>query len=142
MNIKPIHPNFQLPVRASDLAGGYDLVMPEGGIVHYDEPEGVMFGLGFAAEVPEGYVAFLLPRSGKGSKLGVSLNNTVGMIDADYRGEWKVSLRVRNHESVHWQAGERLIQMVLVPALAVDFNIVDELGDTARGEGGFGSTGV
>jgi dUTP pyrophosphatase len=141
MNIKPIHPNFKLPVKSTELAGGYDLAMPEAGTVYKDEDTGKFFGLGFAAEVPVGYVALLVPRSGKGAKGGISLNNTIGIIDPDYRGEWMVCLRNRNTRPFSWEEGERVVQMILVEAKQVQFNVVDELSNTDRGEGGFGSTG-
>ena len=140
MNIKPLHQNFKMPTRGTDLAGGYDIYMPEAGTVRACAAEGVMVGLGFAAEVPVGYVALLLPRSSAGVKLGVALNNTVGVIDADYRGEWKACLRVHNHNFVGWEAGDRLIQFLLVPVGTPELVLVESLSDTLRGEGGFGST--
>jgi len=100
-----------------------------------------MVGLGFAAAVPEGHVALLLPRSGAGAKKGVSLNNTVGVIDPDYRGEWKACLRVKNKAPLKWEAGEKLLQAVIVPVARVELNQVEDLDETVRGDGGFGSTG-
>ena len=141
MNIKPIHPNFQMPTRSSKLAGGFDLFMPEAGRVFTGDAFGCLFGLGFAAEVPYGHVALLLPRSGVGAKNGLALNNTCGVIDSDYRGEWKASLRVHNCLSFEWEAGDRLLQMLIVPVYMPNFCEVDELSETTRGEGGFGSTG-
>ena len=141
MNIQPLHENFQAPTRGTEYAGGYDLYMPEPGMVFAHQEQGLMVDLGFAAEVPVGYVALLLPRSGAGAKHGLSLNNTVGVIDADYRGEWKACLRVRNGRPIQWEAGERLLQFVLVPVHTPELVIVDKLGETNRGEGGFGHTG-
>ena len=140
MNIQPLHPNFICPTRGTDHAGGYDIYMPEAGWVNPNQEEGKMVGLGFAAEVPVGHVALLLPRSGAGAKHGLSLNNTVGVIDADYRGEWKACLRVRNGQALHWADGERLLQFVIVPVATPELQVVPELGSTERGEGGFGST--
>ena len=114
--------------------------MPEPGVLERDV-KGQMVPLGFAAEVPTGHVALLLPRSGAGAKHGVSLNNTVGVIDADYRGEWMACLRLKNHQPLTWEAGERLLQFVLVPVTTPELQIVDSLEDTDRGEGGFGHTG-
>lgn len=99
-----------------------------------------MVPLGFAAEVPVGHVALLLPRSGAGAKQGLSLNNTVGVIDADYRGEWMACLRVRNGEAIQWTKGERLLQFVIVPVATPELQVVKALASTERGEGGFGST--
>lgn len=141
MNIQPLHENFKAPTRGTEYAGGYDLYMPEAGALNPFADVGQMVGLGFAAEVPVGYVALLLPRSGAGAKHGISLNNTVGVIDADYRGEWKASLRLRNGIPYNWDAGERLLQFVLVPVHTPELVIVDKLGETNRGKGGFGHTG-
>lgn len=141
MNIEPMHEAFKCPEKGTDLSGGYDLFMPEAGNLYYDEPLGLKFGLGFAAEVPEGHVALILPRSGKGVKNGLSLNNTVGVIDTDYRGEWMVTMRLKNHRPFSWEAGDRLFQVLIVPVANVDFNVVEQLDDTVRGVGGFGSTG-
>lgn len=99
-----------------------------------------MVPLGFAAEVPVGHVALLLPRSGAGAKHGLALNNTVGVIDADYRGEWKACLRVKNTLPLSWEAGERLLQFVIVPVTTPELQVVESLETTERGEGGFGST--
>ena len=140
MNIKKLHPNFKMPTRGTDYAGGFDIYMPEKGSMMPGATYGQMVPLGFSAEVPVGYVALLLPRSGAGAKHGVSLNNTVGVIDADYRGEWVACLRLRNGLPHRWEAGERLLQFILVPVATPELNLVEELGTTARGEGGFGST--
>lgn len=140
MNIKQLHPNFKMPTRGTDQAGGFDIYMPEKGSMMPGATYGQMVPLGFAAEVPVGYVALLLPRSGAGAKHGVSLNNTVGVIDADYRGEWMACLRLKNGLPHRWEAGERLLQFILVPVGTPELKLVEELGSTARGEGGFGST--
>jgi len=140
LNIKQLHPNFKMPTRGTDQAGGYDIYMPEKGSMMPGATYGLMVPLGFAAEVPVGYVALLLPRSGAGAKHGVSLNNTVGVIDADYRGEWMACLRLKNGLPHRWEAGERLLQFILVPVGTPELQLVEELGSTARGDGGFGST--
>lgn len=140
MNIKPLHPNFKLPVRSTDLAGGYDIFMPEDGVISPRGNHGIMVGLGFSASVPKGHVALLLPRSGTGAKKGLALNNTVGVIDPDYTGEWKACLRVHNNDSLEWFSGDRIVQFIIVPVATPELQIVDELDSTLRGEGGFGST--
>lgn len=140
MQFKRLHPNFQLPTRGTALAGGYDLYMPEAGHLEANATHR-MVGLGFAAAVPVGFVAVILPRSGAGAKHGVSLRNTAGIIDSDYRGEWMVAVEQREGEYMHWAADERLYQYVLVPAAQFDPVLVDELPSTDRGQGGFGSTG-
>ena len=140
MNIKQLHQNFKMPTRGTDYAGGYDIYMPEKGTMMPGVTYGQMVPLGFSAEVPVGYVALLLPRSGAGAKHGVSLNNTVGVIDADYRGEWMACLRVKNGLPHRWEEGDRLLQFILVPVNTPELVLVKELSSTERGEGGFGST--
>lgn len=141
MKIKALHPNFRMPTKGSEHAAGFDLYMPEKGIVLPRADYGVSIALGFAAEVPAGHVALLLPRSGAGAKHGLSLNNTCGVIDSDYRGEWMASVRIHNNKPFKWEAGERLFQVVIVPVPSITLEQVDELSDTSRGEGGFGSSG-
>ena len=140
LRIKPLHPNFKLPTRGSRQAGGYDLYMPEEGWVFQNGPTFVP--LGFCAAIPEGHIALLLPRSGVGAKQGLELNNTVGVIDADYRGEWMAAMKLKNQASLTWQAGERLLQFLIVPAVNVPLAMVDTLDETGRADGGFGSTGT
>lgn len=139
MNIKPLHPNFIMPSHGSARAAGYDIAMPEAGIVRRGAATKV--ALGFAAEVPEGYMAMLMPRSGVGFKKGLELHNTCGIIDADYRGEWFASLHIKTGEVFLWEAGERLLQFILVPVYTPILQLVDSISDTDRGEGGLGSTG-
>ena len=140
MNIQPLHPNFSLPTRGTNMAGAFDVYMPEGGVISDWDTEGVMVPLGFAAEIPEGYVALLLPRSGVGAKYGLELHNTCGVIDADYRGEWKACLSCKQPGKFEWFKGDRLVQFLIVPVLTPELNIVRDLSATARGTGGFGST--
>lgn len=113
-------------------------------------------GLGFALELPEGYGAILLPRSGLGSKFGIELNNTLGLIDSDYRGEVRLTLRMKpmddtlrdNYEEVYvsseleFKAGSRIAQMAIVPIPQAEFEPVQELSTTERGHGGYGHTGI
>lgn len=96
-------------------------------------------GLGFAAKVPDGHVALLLPRSSWGSK-GLDLMNTCGVIDSDYTGEWKATLRDKTARGIEWKVGERLLQFLVVPVLSIVPELVESLDPTVRGEGGFGST--
>lgn len=139
MRIKPLHFNFNKPTKGTEGAGAYDLYMPVSGSI----PENGIckVGLGFAAEVPVDHVALILPRSGIGAKYGVELNNTCGVIDSDYRGEWIATLRTKTGEEFFWKAGDRILQFVLVPAISVELEITDELSTTERGSGGFGSSG-
>ena len=141
MEIRKLHSDLITPMRGTEGAAGYDLFMPEagdnlGGYSH-------LVGLGFAAKVPVGYVALILPRSSAGVKHGIRLGNTVGVIDSDYEGEWKVNIRTAPGKVVNWQAGERLFQFVVVPVGTPELVFVDEFSTSSkRGAGGFGSTGV
>lgn len=140
MKIKALHPNFKTPTKSRETSGGYDLYMPEAGAVYGDVVTEVP--LGFAAAIPPGYVGLILPRSGVGVKNGLELNNTCGVIDADYRGEWKAFIRCKHpHTTVKWDSGDRLLQVLFVPVASFEFDLVDVLDETERGEGGFGSSG-
>jgi dUTP pyrophosphatase len=141
VKFKALHPNFKLPTRGSEHAGGWDLYMPMADVVYFGGELAYPIPLGFSAAVPEGHVALLLPRSGVGSKNGLSLNNTCGVIDSDYRGEWIATLRLRNSGYFAWEAGDRLLQMLIVPVAQITPELVDELDETVRGTGGYGSTG-
>lgn len=139
MRVKALHPNFVLPTKGTQMAGAFDLYMPESGYVSGNQPK--VIGLGFAAEVPPGYVALILPRSSTGAKFGLELNNTCGVIDSDYRGEWKACLRTKAGQPFRWEEDDRLLQFILVPVLDVRLELSEELDDTERAAGGFGSTG-
>ena len=146
MNIQPLHPNFRIPSRATDLAGGYDIYMPESGAAQAfwekeDPTKPDKIPLGFAAEVPAGHVALLLPRSSTGAKHSLELENTCGVIDADYRGEWFAFLNTKNGEGFSWEAGDKVLQFLIVPVCTPELTLVESVSKTARGEGGFGSTG-
>ena len=145
MNIKPIVENFIAPEYKKDLSGGLD--------IYFQKDTELVIGadnvvpLGFCAEVPEGHVALLVPRSSAGMK-GLALRNTVGVIDADYRGEWIAHIVIDQQgdnvwgDSVKYKRGDRALQAIIIPFNKVDINIVDDLSVTDRGDGGFGSTGA
>lgn len=109
-------------------------------VIHPNET--TLIGAGFAINLdnPE-YAAMLLPRSGLGHKHGIVLGNLVGLIDSDYQGELKVSLWNRGDIAYEVQPMERIAQLVIVPVKQVEFNAVEEFGESERGTGGFGSTG-
>lgn len=138
MRIKPMHPDFKMPAKGSDKAGAFDIHMPEDG-----EVSGIkaLVPLGFAAEVPEGCVALILPRSSTGAKFSVELNNTCGVIDSDYRGQWFAALRTKDNSTFKWTKGERVLQFLIVPVVDVKLELVNALDETDRGAGGFGSSG-
>ena len=101
----------------------------------------IQIPLGFATAIPKGYVALIFPRSGVGSKLGLELNNTCGVIDADYRGEWIAALRTKSCMPCSWNQGDRILQFILVAVPDVTPELVEALDDTDRGTGGLGSSG-
>lgn len=145
MKIKPLVKNFIKPEYKRDLSGGMDIYFQS----DIDLTIGLdnVVNLGFAAEVPEGCVALLLPRSSTGMK-GLGLRNTVGVIDADYRGEWIAHIVIDEQDSNGWgdivsfKRGDRALQVIIVPFKKVDIEITDTLSVTGRGDGGFGSTGA
>ncbi len=101
-----------------------------------------LVGSGFAFAIPHGYEIQVRPRSGLALKKGVSIPNTPGTIDSDYRGELKVILINHGQEDFVIQRGDRIAQIVIAPVQRGILKEVDRLDETARGEGGFGSTGV
>ena len=138
MQIKKLHHNFVMPVKSTERAGAFDIFMPECGSI--SNHTSTKIPLGFSAAVPEGHVALILPRSSTGSKYGVELNNTCGVIDSDYRGEWMAALRTKN-TFYQWDANDRVLQFLIIPIADVSLELVEELNQTKRGTGGFGSTG-
>ena len=139
MRITSIHKGFIMPIKGSNSAGAFDIYMPIAGIANGSSQ---LIGLGFAAAVPPGHVALLLPRSSTGAKYGVELNNSCGVIDSDYRGEWKAAIRTKSGIPFAWEAGDRVLQFLLVPVNCTEvLELVDELDATDRGAGGFGSSG-
>ncbi len=138
MKIQPLHSNFILPTKGTQQAGAFDIYMPEAGMATGTKQ---FFPLGFAAAVPEGHVALILPRSGSGAKFSVELNNTCGVIDSDYRGEWMASIRTKDGSHYAWAAKERVLQFLIVPIANVELELAESLDSTERGIGGFGSSG-
>ena len=126
MRIKALHNNFVMPVKSTERAGAFDIYMPESGSVSGHATK--LVGLGFAAEVPENHVALILPRSGVGSKYGVELNNTCGVIHPDNQGEWKATLKTKTGTSYHWEQEDQVLQFIVVPVAQVKLELVDELG--------------
>jgi len=100
-----------------------------------------MVGTGLAMEIPEGYFGAIFARSGLASKQGLRPANCVGVVDSDYRGEFMIALHNDTDEERVIAGKERIAQMVVMPYLSVEFEEVEELNETERGEGGFGSTG-
>jgi dUTP pyrophosphatase len=97
---------------------------------------------GLAVAIPEGYAGLVVPRSGHALRSGIGVVNGPGLIDSGYRGEIKVILVNHGHETVRFETGDRIAQLMVVPVPVVDWVETGELGDTIRGESGFGSTGT
>ena len=132
----------QLPHYATPGSAGLDLRACLDAAVVLNPGETQLIPTGLAIHLADaGYAAMILPRSGLGHKHGVVLGNLVGLIDSDYQGQLMVSVWNRGHEAFTIQPFERIAQMVIVPVVQAQFRIVDEFGDSQRGEGGFGSTG-
>lgn len=142
IEIKKLNETAVIPTYGSVDAAGADLyactIEPETIMPH----ETKLIKTGIAMAIPKGLVGLVFARSGLASKRGLAPANKVGVIDADYRGEIMVALH--NHTEVEQtiEANERIAQIAFVPYIKGNFNIVDELSETIRGEGGFGSTGT
>lgn len=145
MKIKPLVKDFITPTYKTVGSAGMDIYLQSG--VELQVGIDNEIHLGFAASVPEGYVAILVPRSGVGIK-GIGLRNTVGVIDSDYRGEWIAHVTIDEQGTNAWgdqlkySKGDRLLQCLIVPVNQVTIELVEDLDSTERGEGGFGSTGA
>ena len=129
------------PARAHDDDAGMDLHADEAS--HLDPGERASVGTGLAVAIPDGYAGLVLPRSGLAAEHGITLVNTPGLIDSGYRGEVRVLLlNTDRQRSFRVTPGDRIAQLVLVRVEAPELAEVGELTETARGQGGFGSTGV
>lgn len=137
MKIKLLAENAKAPVRATEHAAGYDIFCNE----HISLIPGAraLIGTGFAMSIPHGMVALIWPRSGLAGKHGV--DSLAGVVDSDYRGEVRVALINHGHAVVDFKPGDRIAQMLIQQVYQEPVVIVDDLEDTQRGAGGFGSTG-
>ena len=142
MKIKRLKENAIVPTTGSEYAAGYDLYACLGTTSIEIPPHSTaMIDIGWAMEIPEGTFGAIFARSGLASKQGLRPANCVGVIDADYRGPVKVALHNDTNEMQIVVENERIAQLVILPYLVTDFHEVDELDETNRGTGGFGSTG-
>ena len=141
INIKKLTETAKLPERGSAYAAGYDLFADLQEAVTINPKQTFMINTGVAMEIPEGYWGGIFARSGLSAKEGLRPANCVGVVDADYRGPICVALH-NDSEAVRTVVpGQKVAQLVVVPFLTVEFEEVEELSDTVRGVGGFGSTG-
>ncbi|MBQ1507599.1 MAG: dUTP diphosphatase [Ruminococcus sp.] len=142
LKIKKLRPNAKIPSRATNGSAGMDLRSCIEEPLTLAPGELKIVPTGLAIELPDNScAAFLYARSGLGVKHGICLSNGVGVIDSDYRGEICIGLCNVGNEPYTIEPGERVAQMVIAPVLTPEIEEVGELGETARGEGGFGSTG-
>ena len=142
VRIKKLNENATVPARATEGSAGADLyAVCESDFIEIPPHETVLVHTGFAFEIPDGFVGLVFARSSLGTKRGLAPANKVGVIDSDYRGEVMVSLHNHSNTLQRIDNGERIAQIVIVPFLKADFVLSDELDDTERGAGGFGSTG-
>lgn len=143
LKVKKLRPDAKLPTYGSDFAAGADLyACLDSDVMTFEAGETKFVHTGISMEIPEGLVGLVYARSGLASKRGLAPANKVGVVDCDYRGEIMVSLH--NHSTVPQsiENGERVAQIVLTPYIAANIVESDNLSETSRGTGGFGSTGT
>ncbi len=142
VRIKKLSENAVIPTYGSEFSAGADLYACLEEAVIIQPGETYLVKTGLAMEIPEGYAGLIYARSGLASKKGLAPANKVGVVDADYRGEIMVALHNHSNVAATVEPGERIAQMVIAPFLKAEYNLVEELSDTVRGTGGFGSTGT
>ncbi len=143
LKIKRTHPEAVIPKRATEGAAAVDLSAALDESVTILPGETAMISTGIAIELPRpDYVALVFSRSSLGIKKGISLINSVGVIDSDYRGTIMIGLINHSKEPFTVENGDRLAQLMVTSAFALPVEETEELSDTLRGDGGFGSTGI
>ena len=139
---KRLGDSIELPTCATEGSAGLDLRACLKEPLTLEPGQAELIPAGFAIHIADpGYAALILPRSGLGHKHGIVLGNLVGLIDSDYQGEIMISCWNRGREPFTVEIGERIAQLVVVPVQQVEFKIVDEFPQSARGAGGFGHSG-
>ena len=141
IRVKKLHPKAILPTYGSASAAGADLYACLDAPVTIEPGEIFWVPTGIALEVPVGCAGLIYARSSMGTKRGLAPANKVGVVDSDYRGEIKVVLLNHSKQPQTLEAGERIAQFVITPVLTPSYEEVEDLTDTDRGVGGFGSTG-
>jgi len=143
IQVKKLHPEAVVPEYKSNLAAGFDFVALED--THFELWETKLVRTGIAMDVGHGYQLEVRNRSGMALKTPMRVTNSPGTVDADYRGEVYIMMTMvptqMGYSSYTIKKGERIAQGVVMPAIMADVEVVDELGSTERGAGGFGSTG-
>ena len=141
VRFKKLNNLAKIPTRGSKFSAGYDLYAATDKDIQIPPHSTVKIGTGLAMELPVGWFGAIFARSGIATKRGLRPANCVGVCDCDYLGEYIIALHNDSNEIMTVQAGERIAQLVILPCQDIDFKEVDELHDTDRGTGGFGSTG-
>lgn len=141
VRIKKLNERAVTPTYGSAGSAGGDLYSAEENDITVAPGQTAFIGTGLAVEIPQGLVGLVYARSGLACKKGLAPANKVGVIDSDYRGEIKVALYNHGKESQTVAKGERIAQLVIAPFVFAEYEETDDLSDTVRGEGGFGSTG-
>ena len=139
--VKKLRPNAKLPTYGSEFAAGADLYACLDAPVTIQPHETYLVPTGLSLELPVGWAGMVHARSGMATKRDLAPANKVGVIDCDYRGEVMVSLHNHGSQPQTVEPGERIAQLVIMPYLTAQFFEAEELSDTVRGDGGFGSTG-
>lgn len=142
VGIKKLNKNAVVPAYGSEFAAGADLYACLDSDVEIQPHQTAVIPTGIALELPLGYAGLIYARSGLATKKGLAPANKVGVVDCDYRGEVKVALHNHSEIAQTVSAGERVAQLVITPYLTAEFVLKDELSQTVRGAGGFGSTGT
>jgi dUTP pyrophosphatase len=137
VKIKKLHPNAVKPKYAKESDAGMDLVATE---IISETPSQITYGTGLAMEIPDGMVGLVFPRSSI-RNTGLNLSNSVGVIDAGYRGEIQATFNKNGVKDEFYKVGDRVCQIIIVPHPIIKIVEVDELSESSRGSGGFGSTG-
>lgn len=142
VKIKKLNPNAIIPTYGTEFSAGADLYACLEAPAMINAGETTFIKTGLAMEIPLNYAGLIYARSGLACKKGLAPANKVGVIDADYRGEVIVALHNHSKDNIVVEHGERIAQLVIAPFLTAQFEETDELEDTIRGTGGFGSTGA
>lgn len=142
MKIKKLDPRAIIPTYATKYSAGADIYAIVDTPIVIRPGETKMIQTGLSLEILNGYVGLVYARSGLASKSGIAPANKVGVIDSDYRGELMVALYNQSNSNYIVENGLRIAQLVITPYIQVEFEEVEELDSTERGQGGFGSTGL
>lgn len=141
IKVKRLTDTAKLPIRGSEYAAGYDLYADLAETTMVGPGDTFKINTGIAVEIPDGFFGGIYPRSGLATKQGLAPANKVGIIDSDYRGPIIVALYNQSPIPQMVHPGDRIAQLIIQPYVAFEWEEVDELGETERGDGGFGHTG-